>query len=514
MTPTADRHAGHRLARGRAGRRRSSARRSPDHPAPRARAAEPPGCTTRRSSSPFIGVALSAVFLAEQWSTIHDDGPYQAVAAWSRSTASRCSSAWWCSSATLLTLLLSSEYLPRHGIESRPEYVALLLFSATGMLMMTTANDLIVVFVALETLSIPLYVLAAYDRRRRRSLEAGMKYFVLGAFSSAVFLYGIALVYGATGTTSLTGIADFLSTEHAARAGHAARRADAAARRARASRSRRSRSTCGPPTSTRARPPRSPRSWRRPPRPPGSPRCCGSCFTAFGVVPDGLAARRSGRSPILTLLVGSIVALVQTDVKRMLAYSSISHAGLRAHRARGRDPPGPAAALFYLLVYTFMMIGSFAVVTVIGRRDDRHRIDDYRGLATRQPMLAALLRLLPARPGRHPADGRVHRQARCLLRGRESRRRRPKGTVVLAAHRGRHRLGDLRVLLPPGRRDHVLVGGRRPRRRGRRARRQPRRSASTSPPDWCSLVCAVLTLWVGILPTLLLDFARDATLIF
>ncbi len=113
--------------------------------------------------------------------------------------------------AALMVLLLSSEYLERRGIASRPEYLALLLFSAAGMLVMTTANDLIVIFVALEALSIPLYVLAAYDRNRRRSLEAGMKYFVLGAFSSAVFLYGIALVYGATGTTSLSGIATFLA---------------------------------------------------------------------------------------------------------------------------------------------------------------------------------------------------------------------------------------------------------------------------------------------------------------
>ena len=91
-----------------------------------------------------------------------------------------------------------------------PEYLALMLFSAMGMLTMTTANDLIVVFIALEILSIPLYVLAAFDRRRLSSQEAGIKYFVLGAFSSAIFLYGIALVYGATGTTSLSGIALFL----------------------------------------------------------------------------------------------------------------------------------------------------------------------------------------------------------------------------------------------------------------------------------------------------------------
>jgi NADH-quinone oxidoreductase subunit N len=81
-----------------------------------------------------------------------------------------------------------------------------------GMLTMTTANDLLVVFVALEILSIPLYVLAAFDRRRTSSQEAGLKYFVLGAFSSAIFLYGVALVYGGTGTTSITGIAAFLRT--------------------------------------------------------------------------------------------------------------------------------------------------------------------------------------------------------------------------------------------------------------------------------------------------------------
>src|SRR4029079_11084452 len=110
-----------------------------------------------------------------------------------------------------LTLLLSSDYLPRRGIESRPEYVALLLFSVAGMITMASANDLIVLCVALEVLSIPLYVLAAYDRRRARSLEAGIKYFVLGAFSSAIFLYGVALTSGSPATPSLSGIQWFLA---------------------------------------------------------------------------------------------------------------------------------------------------------------------------------------------------------------------------------------------------------------------------------------------------------------
>ena len=189
--------------------------------------------------------------------------------------------------------------LPAARAASRlPEYVALMLFSATGMLMMTTANDLIVVFLALEILSIPLYVLAAFDRRRLSSQEAGIKYFVLGAFSSAIFLYGIALVYGATGTTSLTG--------HRRRS-CAATRCSSRARcspgscccsSVSGSRSRRCRSTCGRPTCTRVRRRRSPRSWRRPPRRPAFAallRIFDGAFLTYrdDWQPDRLGARRA-----------------------------------------------------------------------------------------------------------------------------------------------------------------------------------------------------------------------------
>src|SRR3954468_7283417 len=159
-----------------------------------------------------LGLAASAFFLAKQWSIVVDHGPADAMAHMTAVDGFSVFVGTVVIVSALLTLLLSSDYLPRRGIQSRPEYVALLLFSVAGMLTMASANDLIVVFVALEVLSIPLYVLAAYDRRRARSLEAGIKYFVLGAFSSAIFLYGIALTYGATGTTSLTGIAKFLAT--------------------------------------------------------------------------------------------------------------------------------------------------------------------------------------------------------------------------------------------------------------------------------------------------------------
>ncbi|HEX2737258.1 MAG TPA: proton-conducting transporter membrane subunit, partial [Acidimicrobiia bacterium] len=179
----------------------------------------------RRSSAMFglsvatalIGVAASGGAVFAQWHRIDVDGPYAAFNAMVAIDGFRVFLAAVVLGATFAALLLSIVYLRREGLEG-PEYLALMLLSATGMLAMTAANDLLVVFVALEALSIPLYVLAAFDRRRLTSQEAGLKYFVLGAFSSAIFLYGVALTYGATGTTRLVGnasvpsIAGFLSS--------------------------------------------------------------------------------------------------------------------------------------------------------------------------------------------------------------------------------------------------------------------------------------------------------------
>ena len=152
---------------------------------------------------------------AVQWTFVQNNGAADRSdcdgASVARSTGSRCSRRWSCCIATFLALLLSSSYLKREHLEG-PEYFALMLCSATGMMLMISANDLVTVFLSLEILSIALYVLAAFDRRRTTSQEAGLKYFLLGSFSSAVFLYGVALVYGGTGTTNLTGIADFLAT--------------------------------------------------------------------------------------------------------------------------------------------------------------------------------------------------------------------------------------------------------------------------------------------------------------
>ncbi|HET7609175.1 MAG TPA: proton-conducting transporter membrane subunit, partial [Gammaproteobacteria bacterium] len=152
-----------------------------------------------------VGVITCGAMLFWQWQDVEDHAPITTMSDMVRVDAFGVFLGVVVLGATAMSLLVAIGYLRREQLEAA-EYVSLMLFSATGMLVMTTANDLIVVFLALEILSIPLYVLAAYHRRRLSSQEAGIKYFVLGAFSSAIFLYGIALVYGATGTTNLSAI--------------------------------------------------------------------------------------------------------------------------------------------------------------------------------------------------------------------------------------------------------------------------------------------------------------------
>ena len=164
--------------------------------------------------------------------------------------------------AVILGALLLDGWLRREGMEGAEPYV-LVLLSASGGVMMASANDLIVMFLGLEILSIAVYVLAAMHLRKVTSQEAGVKYFVLGAFSSAFFLYGIALIYGATGSTNLVDISAFLSTTVLRRQRPAARRHRRCCSWASGSRWRRCRSTSGRPTCTRARPARAWRGWPR-----------------------------------------------------------------------------------------------------------------------------------------------------------------------------------------------------------------------------------------------------------
>ncbi len=287
--------------------------------------------------------------------------------------------------AVVLGALLSDDYLRREGLEG-PEYYVLMMLSASGGVLMAAANDLIVVFLGLEILSIALYVMAGYHRRRAQSQEAAIKYFVLGAFSSAFFLYGVALTYGATGSTNLGGIAKFLReqtlTEGVFLGGVAFLLVGLGFKVAAV-----------------------PFHMWTPDVYQGSPTPV-TGFMAAAAKAAGFAAllriffstfatAQLDWQPIvwtlavLSLVVGSVLAVVQTDVKRMLAYSSITHAGYVLIGLQAATDRGIAGSLFYLLAYTFMVLGSFAVVTLVGQRgDDSHDLESYRGLARSSPGLA------------------------------------------------------------------------------------------------------------------------------
>lgn len=293
------------------------------------------------------------------------------------------------SCAVILASLLADDFTRREDLPAA-EYNVLLMLSASGGIIMASANDLIVLFVGLEILSIAVYILAAIQTRRFQSQEAGLKYFVLGALASAFFLYGIALTYGAVGSTNLIEIQGFLSANllldnGLLLAGFALL-------------------LVGLGFKVAAVPFHSwtPDVYQGAPTPVVA-------FMASAVKAAGFAAiirvfvvtfgaYRTDWQPLIyglavaTLLVGSLLAITQTDVKRMLAYSSISHAGYLLVGIQAATSEGTAAVLFYLAAYTFMVIGSFAVITVVSRDGDRlTTLDDIKGLGSSRPVLAAAL---------------------------------------------------------------------------------------------------------------------------
>lgn len=339
----------------------------------------------------ILGLGAAAVFLTGTWSDVSSFGAYEALAGTVAVDGFAVFLKFVVVGATLLALLLAHGYLEREGLDA-PDYHALLLLSSTGMLMMASANDLVVVFLALEVLSIALYVLAAYHKAKLESQEAGIKYFVLGAFSSAIFLYGVAFVYGATGTTSLTGIARFLAettllSERALLTGIVLL-------------------LVGLGFKVAAVPFHmwTPDVYQGAPTPVVGFMAAGAKVAGFAallrVFLTALESYSLDWQPLafalaaLTLVVGTLLAIVQRDVKRMLAYASISHAGFILIGVQAATERGASAALTYLLAYTFMVIGTFGVVTLVSRRGDvGHDLDDYRGLARAQPLLAAALTL-------------------------------------------------------------------------------------------------------------------------
>jgi NADH-quinone oxidoreductase subunit N len=294
--------------------------------------------------------------------------------------------------AVALTALVGDGYLRREGIDG-PEFHVLALMSATGAMLMGAANDLIIVFLGLEILSIALYVLAAFNYKRQGSGEAALKYFLLGSFSSAIFVYGIALVYGATGSTNLTQIADYLSRNVVSSDGLLLAGLTLL--------------LVGFAFKIAAVPFHmwTPDVYQGSPSPVTGFMAAVAKVGAFAallrVFVSTFGVLRADWQPVVyvlalvTLVLGAGLAVVQRDVKRMLAYSSINHAGFILLGLEAATARGVSASLYYLFVYTFMVIGTFAVVTVLGGEGDGdHDLSRYRGLARRQPVLALCLAVL------------------------------------------------------------------------------------------------------------------------
>jgi len=290
----------------------------------------------------------------------------------------------------LLSALVADGWLKREGIGGVELHV-LALASATGAVLMAQANDLVVIFLGLEILSIGLYVLTAFDRRSSRSGEAAMKYFILGGFASAIFVYGIALVYGATGTTQLTQLADFLAHNNLHSAGLLL--AGVALL------------LVGFAFKVAAVPFHawSPDVYEGAPSPVTGFMAAivkaGAFAAVLRVLASAMWTQQSGWRPMvwalaaLSMLVGAGLASVQRNVKRLLAYSSVSHAGFILMGLWAASARGTSASLYYLAVYSLLVIGSFAVVTVVSA-NGREDLTDYRGLGRRRPWLAASFTIL------------------------------------------------------------------------------------------------------------------------
>ncbi len=284
-----------------------------------------------------------------------------------------------------LTLLLSMDYLGTIELHSG-EYYSIILFATAGMFLMAAANDLIVMFLGLETMSIAAYVLAGIWRRDLRSSEAAMKYFLLGAFATGFLLFGIAFLFGAFQTTQLSAIASAIGSSTDLQrtlgvGGMALLMVGFAFK------------VAAVPF----------HAWA-PDVYEGSPTSV-TAFMAVGVKAAAFAAfvrifmhafaalavDWTAALWILsaaTMTVGNFAALRQTNIKRMLAYSSVAHAGYMLVGMVAATPAAGAAILYYLLAYAFMNTGAFAIVIALGSRGEpNENLDDYDGVGLRHPML-------------------------------------------------------------------------------------------------------------------------------
>ena len=287
----------------------------------------------------------------------------------------------------LMTLIFSQGYLEKKGSPSRGEYPALILFAVIGMMLMTRANDLVIVFLGLELLSLSLYVLVGFLRQDHFSNESGLKYLLLGAFSTGFFLFGAAMTYGATGTTNYNGIVFAITNKTILSniylfmgiglllIGFAFKVALAPFHMW------------------------SPDVYQGAPTPVAGFLCTAPKAAGFGALI--ILFNRAFVEihyqwqdifwilSVLTMIVGNVTALVQSNVKRMLAFSSISHAGFLVMGLLILNDTSISAVLFYLVVYSVINLGAFAIVTAAEKEEKGLEFEDYRGMAVQHPWLSA-----------------------------------------------------------------------------------------------------------------------------
>jgi len=285
----------------------------------------------------------------------------------------------------MLTVLASAKYL-EHVQSNWGEFYTLVLSSVTGMMFLSAASDLLMLFLSLELMSIPVYALAGFHRASLRSNESALKYFLIGSFASGLLLYGSALLYGATGSLALSEIATSFDPESAL-------------------------DLCGAglvliglgfKISSVPFHQWAPDAYEGAPTPVSGFMATAVKVAAFGALLRVVAVALSPASDslvpllwvlaVLTMTVGNVMALIQRNTKRMLAYSSIAHAGYLLIGVLVGGEAGTRAVLFYLLSYTFMTIGAFTVVAVLARDGREYdNLEDLSGLAQTRPYLAVVM---------------------------------------------------------------------------------------------------------------------------
>jgi len=302
---------------------------------------------------------------------------------------------WLVGLVAFLVILASDSYLQRENLEGA-EYYALILFATAGMGVLASAQELLTAFIGLEMSSISSYILAGYRRDSIKSSEAALKYFLLGSFATAFFLYGIALVYGATGSTSLVQVALGDPTSNLLRVGLVLILVGLAFKVAAA------------PFQVWT-----PDVYEGAPSPVTALFSAGPKAATFALLLRIFITVHAATDfwfwafwilAVATMFAGNLGALVQNNVKRMLAYSSIAHAGytlvafaaVTSIKTDSMDSAAPAyaAVLFYLAGYSLVKVGAFTIVSDLGGRGERYlTMEDYAGLGTRQPFAAAALSL-------------------------------------------------------------------------------------------------------------------------